>query len=127
MQANKSWHTAPELQVRKMLHNSGFRLHRKDLPGQPDLTFPGRRAVIQIYGCFWHQHGCVQARMPKSRQDYWIPKFARNVERDRENERHLIETGWRVLVLWECELGNPDAVAQRVEQFLGPPGRYRTV
>ena len=129
MRANKSCDTAPELQVRRMLHGMGyrFRLHRKDLPGRPDLAFPIRRAVIQINGCFWHQHpGCRHARLPKTRPEYWTSKFARNVERDRDNERRLAGMGWRVLVLWECELVNPDAVAQRAGHFLGPPGGKRS-
>ncbi len=125
MRANKSRDTAPEMQVRRMLHRIGyrFRLHRKDLPGCPDLVFPGRRAAIQVHGCFWHQHpGCAHARVPKSRQDYWVPKLTRNMERDRDNGRRLAGMGWRVLVLWECELGDPDAVARQAWRFLGPPG-----
>lgn len=124
MQANKPVNTAPELQVRRVLHRMGyrFRLHRKDLPGRPDLVFPSRRAVIQIHGCFWHQHlGCDQAHLPKSRQDYWIPKFKRNIERDRENECRLNEMGWRVLVVWECELVELSDLVKRIERFLGPP------
>lgn len=102
MQANKSKNTVPELLVRRLLHRMGyrFRLHRKDLPGRPDVVFPRRRAAIQIHGCFWHQHpGCAHARLPNSRRDYWAPKFVRNIERDRENERRLVENGWRLLVL----------------------------
>jgi DNA mismatch endonuclease (patch repair protein) len=129
MQANKPQDTVPELVVRRMLHRMGyrFRLHRKDLPDRPDLAFPGRRAAIQIYGCFWHQHECRQARMPKSRQEYWAPKFARNVERDCNNERLMEEMGWRLLVLWECELADLVAIAQRVELFLGPPCASRSI
>jgi len=126
MQANKSWDTAPEMLVRRVLHNAGyrFRLHRKDLPGRPDLSFPARRAVIQVHGCFWHQHaGCPKAHIPKSRKEYWVPKFARNIERDRDNERRLVELGWRVLVIWECELVDLDMVKRRAACFLGPPGK----
>ena len=125
MQANVPKDTAPEMLVRRLLHRLGyrFRLHRKDLPGRPDLVFPGRRAAIQVHGCFWHQHpGCAHAHIPKSRQDYWIPKFARNIERDRDNQRRLIEMGWRVMILWECEVADPEAVAQRAKRFLGPLG-----
>ena len=125
MQANGPKDTAPELLVRRMLHRMGyrFRLHRWDLPGRPDLVFPGRGVVIQIHGCFWHQHqGCRHARVPKSRQEYWGPKFAQNAERDRDNERRLGEMGWRVLVVWECELVDLDGVARRAKRVLGPPG-----
>jgi DNA mismatch endonuclease Vsr len=123
MQANRPRDTAPELLVRRMLHRMGyrFRLHRWDLPGRPDLVFPGRRVVIQVHGCFWHQHpGCRHARVPKSRQEYWGPKFVQNAERNRDNERRLAEMGWRVLVVWECELVDLDAVARRAECVLGP-------
>ncbi len=126
MQANKCRDTAPELLVRRMLHRMGyrFRLHRRDLPGRPDLVFPGRRVVVQVHGCFWHQHpGCRHARVPKSRQEYWVPKLAQNAERDHDNERRLAEMGWRVLVLWECELVDPGAVARRAERVLGRAGR----
>ena len=125
MQANGPKDTAPELLVRRMLHRMGyrFRLHRWDLPGRPDLVFPGRGVVIQVHGCFWHQHqGCRHARVPKSRQEYWGPKFAQNAERDRDNERRLGEMGWRVLVVWECELVDLDGVARRAKRVLGPPG-----
>jgi len=122
MRANKPTDTTPELRVRKMLHGRGYRyrLHCESLPGRPDIVFPGRRAAIQIHGCFWHQHGCSRARLPKSRLEYWAPKFARNVERDRENETRLRQMEWRVLVLWECELSDLESVAQRIGQFLGP-------
>ena len=124
MRANKASNTGPELELRRMLHGMGyrFRLHRRDLPGRPDLVFPGRKAVIQVHGCFWHQHpGCRHAHLPRSRTEYWSPKLARNVERDGENERRLEAMGWRVLVVWECALTDCDAVAARVRDFLGPP------
>lgn len=126
MAANKGANTAPELLVRRMLHAMGyrFRLHRRDLPGRPDIVFPSRRAVIHVHGCFWHQHkGCDQAHLPKSRLEYWIPKFEDNIRRDRENERRLAEMGWRVLVLWECELGGRGELGGRLTRFLGPAGR----
>ena len=126
MRANKSWDTAPEMLVRRALHAKGyrFRLHRKDLPGRPDLAFPSRRIAIQVQGCFWHQHkGCAHAHLPKSRQEYWIPKFARNAERDSANEERLAAMGWRLLVLWECELADLSAAIARAELFIGPPGR----
>ena len=90
-----------------MAHGMGYRyrLHRKDLPGKPDLAFPGRRKVIFVHGCFWHQHACPRgARSPKSSRDYWIPKLKRNKQRDAENQSRLREMGWKVLVIWECEM-----------------------
>jgi DNA mismatch endonuclease Vsr len=125
MQANKASNTSPELKVRRMLHGMGyrFRLHRRSLPGCPDLVFPGRKAIIQVYGCFWHQHpGCRHAHLPRARRDYWTQKLGRNIERDRENERRLEEAGWRVLVVWECALADRAAVAEQARDFLGPSG-----
>jgi DNA mismatch endonuclease (patch repair protein) len=129
MQANKCRDTGPEMAVRRLLHRQGyrFRLHRRDLPGRPDLVFPGRRAVIQVHGCFWHQHGaqdpaCRDGRMPKTRPEYWVPKLARNVERDQQNEAKLRAMGWQVLVLWECEIERAENVLARAQAFLGPPG-----
>jgi DNA mismatch endonuclease (patch repair protein) len=114
----------PEMLVRRLAHGMGyrFRLHRRDLPGQPDLVFPGRHSVIFVHGCFWHQHpdpNCRDARPPRSRTEYWGPKLQRNVERDAENVARLRAMGWRVLVLWECELKDRDAVADRLRSFLG--------
>lgn len=126
MQGNKAKDTKPEMHVRRLLHGLGyrFRLHRRDLPGRPDLVFPSRRAVIQIYGCFWHQHpGCGNASIPKSRQGYWVPKFEQNAKRDRESERALAGMGWRVLVVWECEVADRGRLLERLQGFLGPPGR----
>jgi DNA mismatch endonuclease (patch repair protein) len=123
MQANKCRDTGPEMTVRRLLHRLGyrFRLHRRDLPGKPDLVFPSRKAVIQVHGCFWHQHaGCKDASMPRTRPEYWVPKLARNVERDQQNEARLAELGWRTLVLWECEIADADVIARMAEAFLGP-------
>jgi len=116
--------TKPELLVRKLVHGLGFRyrLHGKGLPGKPDLVFAGRRAVIFVHGCFWHRHpdpSCKLARVPKSRQDFWGPKLEANRERDIRVEQALSESGWRVLTLWECELGDRAAVAGKVRAFLG--------
>ena len=110
MQAVKSKNTAPELIVRRFLHARGFRyrLHRKDLPGCPDLVFPSRRKVIFIHGCFWHGHDCARgARMPKTNAEYWAAKIGRNRARDAEHLKMLRSDGWRTLVLWECELRKP--------------------
>jgi DNA mismatch endonuclease Vsr len=127
MRANRSKHTKPERFVRSLLHRLGyrFRLHRRDLPGWPDIVLPSRRAVIQVHGCFWHQHeGCRAAQIPKTRTEYWMPKLKRNVERDRAAECELAKRGWKIMVMWECELTDPPmTLVDRVMQFLGPPGR----
>ena len=116
--------TKPELVVRRLAHAMGyrFRLHRKDLPGKPDLVFPSRSAVILVHGCFWHRHpdpSCKLARMPKSRPEFWGPKFTANKERDAIVERRLNESGWRVLTVWECELRDRKAVSAKIRDFLG--------
>lgn len=126
MRSNKAKDTSPELAVRRLLHALGyrFRLHRQALPGTPDIVLPGRRKVIQVHGCFWHQHeGCRHGSVPATRQDYWIPKLARNKERDRQVEQKLAELGWTATTIWECELRNLPALAARIGAFLGPPGR----
>ena len=122
----RSRDTKPELVVRRVLYGLGYRyrLHRRDLPGVPDLVFPSRRKAIFVHGCFWHQHkGCVDGRLPQSRQDYWLPKLRRNVERDCENTAKLRNNGWKVLKLWECDILNGNKLRQRLIQFLGPAGR----
>jgi DNA mismatch endonuclease (patch repair protein) len=116
--------TKPELIVRGLVHGLGYRyrLHRKELPGRPDLVFPGRRAVIFVHGCFWHRHpkpACKLARLPKSRREFWEEKLSRNRERDIAVERRLNESGWRVLTIWECELRDLPLVETRVRGFLG--------
>lgn len=118
--------TIPELVVRRVAHALGyrFRLHRKDLPGTPDLVFPGRMAVIFIHGCFWHRHpGCRKASVPGSQIEFWTDKFHRNVARDARNVDDLERAGWRVLTIWECETKDKDraALAARLSAFLGPP------
>ncbi len=115
----------PELAVRRMAHSLGFRfrLHRKDLPGKPDLVFPKHRAVIFVHGCFWHQHPeprCLDGRPPKSNQAYWGPKLARNVERDAASKAMLRKQGWRTLVIWECETKNAQLLADKIAGFLRP-------
>ncbi len=118
----------PELAVRKLAHGLGFRfrLHRKDLPGKPDLVFPKYRAVIFVHGCFWHQHAepkCLDGRAPKSNSGYWGPKLARNLERDAENRAKLEARGWRVLAVWECETKKPELLAATILSFLQPEDR----
>ena len=113
--------TRPELVVRRLAHALGFRfrLHRRDLPGTPDLVFPRLRKAILVHGCFWHQHkGCRLARLPKSRLDYWLPKLRRNQERDETAWAELSEQGWDALVVWECEVADEAAVRERIRTFL---------
>ncbi|MDG9924479.1 MULTISPECIES: DNA mismatch endonuclease Vsr [unclassified Pseudomonas] len=106
MRAVRRADTKPELRVRRVLHALGlrFRLHRKSLPGSPDVVLPKHRTVIFVHGCFWHRHpGCRYASTPKTRQEFWLPKFEANIQRDARKEAQLRELGWRVLVVWECE------------------------
>lgn len=120
----KSKNTRPELIARKMLHRNGyrFRLHRKDLPGSPDMVFPCRKKVIFVHGCFWHAHGCRYGRLPKSRLTYWEPKLKANKARDAATQRQLAHAGWKTLVLWQCELKSPDKAFRKASRFLGRPG-----
>ncbi|MCX8476765.1 MAG: DNA mismatch endonuclease Vsr [Sphingomonas sp.] len=116
--------TKPEIVVRQVAHALGyrFRLHRRDLPGTPDLVFPRHRKVVQVHGCFWHQHeGCRLKRQPKTRPDYWLPKLARNMARDVETCDRLAALGWETLVIWECETRDREGVAERLTRFLQPP------
>ena len=113
----------PEMAVRRITHAMGYRyrLHRKDLPGKPDLVFPGRRKVIFVHGCFWHQHGdpaCKIARQPRSNLNYWLPKLERNAARDAEHQASLAELDWDTLVLWECEVKAGSEIADRIREFL---------
>ncbi len=119
----RSKDTKPEMLIRRMLHGLGYRyrLHRRDLPGAPDLVFPSRKKVIFVHGCFWHQHkGCFDGRMPKSRTDYWQPKLLRNVERDRCNISKLRRSGWEVMKLWECDVLKDESLQERLIDFLSP-------
>ena len=121
MRAIRSKGTRPEKAVRSLVHRLGyrFRLHRRDLPGKPDLVFPSRRKVIFVHGCFWHQHeGCEGSHLPKSNTEYWIPKLKRNKSRDAEHVVALKAAGWECLVLWECQLGNEKALAGRLRKWL---------
>jgi DNA mismatch endonuclease (patch repair protein) len=113
--------TAPELAVRKLLHRMGyrFRIHRRDLPGTPDVVLPGLRTIFLIHGCFWHRHaGCRLAYTPKSRVDFWLKKFAANVARDQEVCARLEQDGWRVCVVWECETREIQQLTQRLRRVL---------
>lgn len=123
MRAIKSAHTKPEMTVRKLVYSMGFRyrLHRKDLPGRPDLVFPSRRKVIFVHGCFWHQHSCREGRVPSSNVEYWRPKLERNAARDAENVSKLQHQGWSVLVVWECEVKDVSALKTTLATFLDTP------
>lgn len=118
--------TRPELVVRQAAHRLGFRfrLHRRDLPGRPDLAFPGRRKVIFVHGCWWHGHDCKRGSRPaRDNAGYWTAKIKRNVERDVVSTAALRELGWDVLVVWECELKDGVALEKRLQSFLSPsPG-----
>ena len=119
----RSKDTKPEQAVRRALFGLGYRyrLHRKDLPGQPDIVFPGRRKVVFIHGCFWHAHeGCKVANLPKSRTEFWQAKFTRNRERDEANQVALRRLGWKVLTVWECEVRNERKMLKRIQAYLGP-------
>lgn len=121
MRAIKSGDTTPELTVRRVLHALGcrFRLHRRDLPGSPDIVMPGRRVAVFVHGCFWHRHrcryGCVE---PTTRPEFWRAKFAANVARDHRALRALRREGWRVLVVWECQTRDVEHVRARLKKFL---------
>ncbi|MGO6684604.1 very short patch repair endonuclease [Rhizobium leguminosarum] len=129
--AHRSWtmsqvrskNTSPEIQVRKLVYNLGFKyqLHRKDLPGSPDLAFVSRKKVIFVHGCFWHRHcrpTCRLTRTPKSRPDFWKKKFSNNTARDQKNIHDLLMRGWSVLIIWECELANVALTKREIRLFL---------
>lgn len=123
MRANKAKGTKPEMAVRRLVHGLGYRyrLHRKDLPGKPDLVFGPRRKVIFVHGCFWHNHldpSCTVSGMPKSRVGFWDTKFQANRARDARAVEALRNLGWRCLVLWECGLRDVDSVRETVRRFL---------
>ena len=113
--------TAPELAVRRLLTQLGYRyrLHRADIPGKPDIAFVGRRKAIFVHGCFWHGHDCKRgARPPKANADYWRRKIGRNRERDAATAERLAEAGWGALTVWECELRDTGAVRERLRAWL---------
>ncbi len=127
MRAVKATNTGPELCVRRIAHRLGrrYRLHRKDLPGAPDLVFARDRRVIFVHGCFWHGHDCKRgARTPKTNRAYWEAKIARNVARDRASLAALADSGWRTLVIWECETKNIPFLERCIACFLNIPGNW---
>jgi DNA mismatch endonuclease (patch repair protein) len=127
MRQVKGRNTTPELAVRKALTRLGarYRLHRKDLPGKPDIVLPGRRLALFVHGCFWHGHDCARgARVPKQNRDYWVGKVARNRARDAASRDALAALGWRVETIWECDLKDAAALEARLNQLLkGNPGK----
>lgn len=116
----RATNTQPEMTVRRLVHGMGYRyrLHAKGLPGHPDLAFKGRRKVIFVHGCFWHQHGCSQYRMPRTRTDFWELKLHGNKVRDAKVRRALRELGWEVLVVWECQAKDVVRIRNRIIAFL---------
>ncbi|MCC0808798.1 DNA mismatch endonuclease Vsr [Methylobacterium sp. W2] len=119
--------TKPEMRVRRLVHSMGYqyRLHRKDPPGKPDMVFPSLKAVILVHECFWHRHpdpSCPLTRTPKSRLEFWGPKFKANHARDLRNEAELTRLGWRVLTVWECGLRDVEGLQGIVRAFLGAKG-----
>lgn len=117
----KSKNTRPEKRVRSLLHAMGyrFRLHRKDLPGTPDIVLPKYGTVIFVHGCFWHQHpDCKRASIPTSNEEFWRKKLTDNKRRDALVEKQLNDRDWKVIIIWECELKNPDSLCERIELCL---------
>jgi DNA mismatch endonuclease (patch repair protein) len=113
--------TAPEITVRRLVHSMGFRyrLHVAHLPGKPDLVLARLKKIVEVRGCFWHQHeGCLDSHIPKSRVDYWGPKLQRNQQRDRENSQALRSSGYHVLIVWECETKNETRLTAKLTRFL---------
>jgi len=120
MKAVGTKNTGAEMIVRRLLHSKGFRyrLHRPDLPGSPDIVFPRFRKVVFVHGCFWHGHDCSKGRLPKSKPEYWRPKIEANKNRDLRCTAELMELGWNVAVVWQCELRNIAALSMKIENFL---------
>ena len=118
----RSKNTKPEMVVRSVCHEIGlrYRLHRKDLPGAPDLVFPRHRLCIFVHGCFWHRHpNCKYAYTPKSRLDFWLPKLAKNVERDSQVQAKLTALGWKVVVVWECHTKDREVLRNEILYAFG--------
>lgn len=129
MASVRTKHTGPELRVRKALHRMGyrFRLHRRDLPGSPDIVLPSWRVAIFVHGCFWHGHGCSKGRPPKANIEYWVTKIEQNRARDARSVHALTMLGWQVHSLWQCELKDDSALCSRLTAILGGvPGTRST-
>ncbi|MBN1902753.1 DNA mismatch endonuclease Vsr [Candidatus Sumerlaeota bacterium] len=121
MQSVKSEDTKPEIKIRKLIFSLGYRyrLHRKDLPGKPDIVFPSRKKIIFVHGCFWHGHNCRSGQnQPKTNQKYWKAKIRKNVKRDFKNIENLKQLGWNPLIIWECEIKDAKRIKKRIKIFL---------
>jgi DNA mismatch endonuclease, patch repair protein len=120
MQSVKTRDTGPELAVRRLLYGLGYRyrLNAKNLPGRPDIVFPGKMKAIFVHGCFWHGHGCTKGQAPKSRLDYWGPKLRANKERDAAQILALKSLGWTVLTVWQCETADPETMRAKLVDFI---------
>jgi len=113
--------TKPEIIIRSLLHRMGFRfrLHRKDLPGKPDIVLPKYKTVIFVHGCFWHGHkGCKRGNIPKSNRGYWITKIQNNIKRDKKHQKELRKIGWKVLVIWECQIERNACIEEKIKKAL---------
>jgi DNA mismatch endonuclease (patch repair protein) len=124
MQRIRKTDTKPEMIVRRLVHAMGYRyrLHQSDLPGSPDIVLTRHRKVILVHGCFWHRHDCADGhKLPRSKPEYWAPKLERNRRRDEANIARLHELGWRVLVVWECEITNGRWLSKTLSKFLRSP------
>lgn len=116
--------TKPEIEVRKAAHSLGFRfrIHRKDLPGNPDIVFPRLRKIILVHGCFWHRHaGCKYTYTPKSNIDFWTKKFSNNIERDNKVAQQLKNLGWEIMIIWDCEVSKTNELKKNIDSFLKKP------
>ena len=118
----KGKNTSPELKLRHLLLNMGYRgyrIHYDKLPGKPDVVFTKHRKVIFVHGCFWHGHNCKAGKnIPRTNKDYWEPKLQRNVERDKKHLREIKKEGWKVLIVWECQLKNPESMRKKLKKFM---------
>ncbi|ARP67542.1 very short patch repair endonuclease [Mesorhizobium sp. WSM1497] len=123
MQSVGTRDTGPEMAVRRLLFRAGFRFRVgvKSLPGTPDIVLSARRKILFVHGCFWHGHGCAKGKPPRSRPEYWLPKIAGNRERDAKNVLKLNQLGWDVMVVWQCEVSDPDGLLQRLTDFVCEP------
>lgn len=112
--------TGPEIVVRRLLHAEGYRfsLHRRDLPGSPDIVLPKHSKIVFVHGCFWHGHGCAKGQLPKSRTDYWDQKIEANKARDEKRLAALRRMGWSVKVVWQCQTKNPDRLQAKLRRFV---------
>jgi len=117
----RSVNTKPEIIVRSILHKMGyrFRLHQKKLPGKPDIVLPKYKIVILVHGCFWHRHNnCKRCTIPTTNQEYWLPKFERNIAKDKMNRKNLIKAGYIPIIIWECEIKKPEKLSKKIDKII---------